>query len=483
MANLRISDRQRRYLAGATRDPSEATRYLYQLIEDKEQLSPEWIDVWKRAKPLGLHYPDEIVTKIEQALGEISLVDDQIFKIRLEANQKVTLLLGAGASAPAIPTVADLLPELWRRAKKMGRDDIDQLAGWCDSQRITDIEDLLTAAHVADFAAKNPSVVGLLDYFLFTGRSSPSPASSFYSSSGRSTTRTIAVNVSSIALIQDTLHVLFGLLAGIMIPAAPNAGHQAIADFVTIHDNTSIVTTNYDGCIDEALIGGGVATDTHVQRKLASTAGRRPAIDLIKMHGSINWTYCDSCQEVKQFDLLKIKTQYDSDAASYAVIGICRACGGQRRPLLVPPLAFKFIVFPNLIGLWDIAAQRIENSDYLIVVGHSFSEADAYISKIISRSLTVNSQQKMIVCDLNPRLVPLLRDRFEAHIDRFDPMRVLQATGASADLLPRILASLTAKIAAPSAPVSPTTSPPPARRARTQSRPAPHGRSTVPLQD
>jgi hypothetical protein len=99
-------------------------------------------------------------------------------------------------------------------------------------------------------------------------------------------------------------------------------------------------------------------------------------------------------------------------------------------------------MFPNLIRMWNIARRRIEEADYLIVVGYSFSEADTYIAKIISRSLTANQGQKMIVCDTDARLVPRLREKFVAQIDAFEPNRVLQAVGSCEVLLPKILSSM-----------------------------------------
>ena len=163
------------------------------------------------------------------------------------------------------------------------------------------------------------------------------------------------------------------------------------------------------------------------------------------MHGSMNWTYCDSCQEVREFELLQLKEGFKNDSLSYAVIGICKTCGGQRRPLLVPPLAFKFIIFPNLIGIWNSARRIIEAADWLLVIGYSFSEADTYLSKIVSRSLTSKASQKMIVCDPDSQLVPALRKRFSAHIDGFDERRVLRAAGRCEDILPNILDGLVAR--------------------------------------
>ena len=201
----------------------------------------------------------------------------------------------------------------------------------------------------------------------------------------------------------------------------------------------SIVTTNYDGCIDEALLTAKLPIKSTFggTRDLAKAG----AIPLVKMHGSINWVYCDSCQEVREFDLLHLKEAYAQDRLSVAVMGICKNCGGLRRPLLVPPLSFKFLMFPNLIDIWDSARQVIETADYVIVVGYSFSEADTYITKIISRSMAHNADQKLIVVNRNGQLVRDLRSRFSAYIDGFDPKRVIKVAQPAEKALPEVLRS------------------------------------------
>jgi len=165
--------------------------------------------------------------------------------------------------------------------------------------------------------------------------------------------------------------------------------------------------------------------------------------ELIKMHGSINWTYCESCQEAKEFDLLQLKQGYNTDRHSYPVIGICKNCGGQRRPLLVPPLAFKFLMFPPLVDIWNTARQRIDEADYLVVVGYSFSEADTYITKIISRAMSRNQKQKMIVVNSDAGLVRRLRKQYNARIVHFDDTRIMQVCEECDKVLPTLLTSMT----------------------------------------
>jgi len=429
--------------------PEIVIRYLWEFLREKpedELLDSRWLDIWKKYKPYAHKIvPPRIIKKIDEIMLSIKPVDDEIFKIKIDNEVKVTFLLGAGASAPSgIPTVDKLLSELWKRAKKIGREDLDQLAEWCKTRGITNIEDLLTAAYISNFAARNPNITSLLDYFIFSGgrELSGELEEEEYFLGAPSAIRTSEIDVSSISFLQDTLQTLFGLLTSTMISSGPNPTHQAIVNFIKKHKNTSIITTNYDGCMDEALLRNEIPLKGTISGENENVPH---AVQLIKMHGSINWAYCDSCQDVREFDLLDLKDAYEKDKISYPVMGICKNCGGLRRPLLVPPLSFKFLMFPNLIDIWNSARQSIEEADYLIIVGYSFSEADTYITKIISRSMSMNNNQKMIIINTNPNLVPVLRERFSAHIDGFDEKRILKVCKSSEIILPEILRSMLSK--------------------------------------
>lgn len=450
---MRISERQEHLLKKFRKlvkeikmgyyPPDMTDIVIYQILElleerpENEPLDPAWLDIWEEFKTYarGRISPrrlEAIERRIKKSIKPP--IDKEVWDIEIHEDTKVTFLLGAGASAPSgIPTVDKLLPELWKRAKKIGRDDLDKLADWCNRRGINNIEDLLTAAYISNFIVRNPNVILLLDYFIFGGREVEEKYI---------TDRYEGTNITSINFLQDTLQTLFGLLMNTMISASPNKTHEAIVDFIKTHKNTSIVTTNYDGCMDEALLKEGIPLKGTISGENEDNPN---AVRLIKMHGSINWAYCDSCQDVKEFDLLELKRIYKEDKLSYPVIGICKKCGGLRRPLLIPPLSFKFLMFPHLIDIWNSARQSIEEAEYLIVVGYSFSEADAYIAKIISRSMSMNRSQKMIIVNTNCKLAHTLRERFAAHIDRFDKKRIIMACDGCDKILPEILNSMLSK--------------------------------------
>ena len=250
-------------------------------------------------------------------------------------------------------------------------------------------------------------------------------------------------DVSAVALLQDTLQVLFSLLAEPMISAKPNAGHKAIAKLISKHKNTTVITTNYDGCIDEAITDLGIPCEYLIGQPDSSK--KNEITKLVKMHGSINWFYCESCQEMDRYDLGYIKEAYQNDKLSYPVMGICKHCGGLSRPMIVPPLSLKFFMFPSLAGLWDRTQTAFQESKIILVVGYSFSEADAYITKMISRAMAANTAKQLIIVDTNRSLVANVTDKLATHIDDFDKRRVIRAVESCDVLLPKLCNSLLGK--------------------------------------
>lgn len=373
--------------------------------------------------------PPRAIRRIDEAMSGVNLVDPAIDEIRISKSDKITFILGAGASAPSpssIPTVSQLLPELWRRAERIDQEELNRLRDWCQSNGVDNIEDLLTAAYLADFSSRKASLTGLLGYFLFGNAGSrrlgarqgrmPDPA--------------------SVAHIQGTLTTLFGLLMGQMVEAPPNAGHLAVAELAKRHGALSIVTTNYDGCIDAALQQRGVEFGYGVENW--PTATTTQAVSVVKVHGSVNWTFCDSCQEIRVFDLEHLRKDFTGDVTTYAVVGICRNCGAQRQPLIVPPLSMKLPMYAPLFSVWEQAREAFKGSDLIIAVGYSFADADAYLTRMLEVAMSESTTLKVVVVDKDPSVARKLQRRFGAHSQGFTSDRVLMCRESCELYLPRL---------------------------------------------
>lgn len=250
-------------------------------------------------------------------------------------------------------------------------------------------------------------------------------------------------DIAAVALLQDTLQVLFSLLAEPMISVKPNAGHTALAKLISKHKNTYLITTNYDGCIDEAIKEADISF-VHLLGEIEHGIDNEVP-KLVKMHGSINWFYCESCQEMDRYDLGYIKQAYQEDRLGYPVMQICKHCGGLSRPMIVPPLSLKFLMFPPLAGLWDKAQIAFQKAKVILVVGYSFSEADTYITKMIIRAMGAESTKRLIVVDIDPSIGRTVADKLTTHIDGFRRERVICATESCDLILPKLCNSLVGK--------------------------------------
>ena len=403
----------------------------------RETLHPDWISVFNRQKDqLQAFVRRPQFREFLHVVDSFSPLDPLLGTIDPK-NEKVAFLLGAGASKPSpssIPTVTELLPELLRLARRLDREQVTSLADFCDQQRIDNIEDLLTAVQISAFCSRNLAIMRLVEFQLF----------------GRNNTMTrggrprlpARTDVSSVAYLQDTLQVLFGLLSNLMLPANPNDGHRAIVNYLRVKPSTPIITTNYDCCIDRALISNAVPftytvdfDNPHVLGNSAETAA-----PLIKLHGSLNWFYCETCQKVRLIDIEETVDSYNNQRGEYPIISVCNECGGQRRALLVPPHAMKFDIAPPLQSLIEKASSCFEQSTLIVVVGFSFADADLYISRMLIKAIQASKKTRLVIIDPDPGVTEKVRRKFNAQVPDFDSeARILRVLGDCSTILPQFL--------------------------------------------
>ena len=408
------------------------------IVEGREDLHPDWLLLFDQHRQRLQHYPrlQQEYETIRRVFESLRAVDASVRDISPEKEQ-IVFLLGAGASKPSpsnIPTVADLLPDLLRRARRLDREQVTNLADFCGSQGITNIEDLLTAVQISAFCSRNPRILRLVTFQLFGDDDTRRPRTRLVPGTGRT-------EISSVAYVQDTLQILFGLLSNLMLPAKPNEGHQAIVEYLDANPRTPIVTTNYDCCIDLALIENNVPFLYAVEFANPDILTNRgnDAAPLIKLHGSLNWFYCETCQKVWLIDIANTVTNYNKQRGEYPIISVCSECGGQRRGLLVPPHAMKFDVAPPLQPLIASAATCFENKSLIVVIGFSFADADMYISRMLIKAMQISLNTRMVIIDPDPEVVNKIRRKFEAQIPDFDSSRILKLQGDCSQLLPQFL--------------------------------------------
>jgi hypothetical protein len=202
----------------------------------------------------------------------------------------------------------------------------------------------------------------------------------------------------------------------------------------------SVVTTNYDTFIDEAfdvlypgygfldycmhLMNYDYSDRFHAYRwiispehPIALTGLQLPPkrIKLIKLHGSLNWRYCNCCNQV-------LLTPWNTiiDLESRAASGLTDQCtvpdpegypcdcphdGTPFQTLIVPPANLKILEHPAIGGLIGEAAREIRLASKVIFIGYSLPDADVHLKALFKKNL--QSTAEVIVvnrgCDARVR--------------------------------------------------------------------------------
>lgn len=128
-------------------------------------------------------------------------------------------------------------------------------------------------------------------------------------------------------------------------------------------------------------------------------------IKIVKIHGSLNWKYCNCCNQTlltpwdRSIDLKKGKflgyTYPDNLEYEY----VCPIDGTEFRTLIMPPTYLKTIQHPIISQLMSEAAREIRVSKKIVFIGYSLSSSDVHIKALFKKQIT--SDKEVIV--VNPK--------------------------------------------------------------------------------
>lgn len=205
---------------------------------------------------------------------------------------------------------------------------------------------------------------------------------------------------------------------------------KKMKQLMALENNVSIISTNYDIILDNSLIrvcesckygfllrhnihwnhnpeeklkkvNGQPSYNYNYQGKRVTGSINKGTIDLLKIHGSLNWFYCPKCNEIDITILRKGTTDLAADQSRY----ICanRDCTSNYEPLIVTPTMLKVYDNDYIHQLWKESEQKIADSDELVFIGYSLPEADYHLRSMIVRGLVKNENKpKLLIIDKNP---------------------------------------------------------------------------------
>jgi hypothetical protein len=158
--------------------------------------------------------------------------------------------------------------------------------------------------------------------------------------------------------------------------------------------NTVFISTNYDILIDNALTeesANGIDLDYGVEFRNFDWPNdwRRPqrdrSVSLFKPHGSLNWLFCPTCNELEITPKEKgVVTRLISEFADRR----CQECASVYSPLIVPPTFYKDLNNVFLSSIWNRTDVALRKVRHIIFCGYSFPDADVHIKYLLKRAQT-----------------------------------------------------------------------------------------------
>ena len=159
-----------------------------------------------------------------------------------------------------------------------------------------------------------------------------------------------------------------------------------------------VISLNYDIIADNAIVeysdrlpyyGCDISTDRYI-------AAQPYFGTLLKIHGSLNWSYCPGCnrldlgvsQSGSTYKMLNELYQVNPLEPRYSCHGFpCPQCGIFVEPVLITPTQSKDYRNPRIAEVWQLAEHELRKAERAIIVGYSLPDDDLDVIYLLKRGL------------------------------------------------------------------------------------------------
>jgi hypothetical protein len=219
----------------------------------------------------------------------------------------------------------------------------------------------------------------------------------------------------------------------------PTDSYRKFVEFIQLlsknfHENSSIITFNYDTGVDHALYYDGIKV------QYCTDANPGDGIRLLKLHGSTNWGACSKCHGIITYDLATFFSKHNSNANEDGTYGKflevskylpeIHHCEKPLNPVpvIVPPTWNKNSYHGALSNVWTAAARELSEARNIYVFGYSLPESDPFFRYLFALGTLGSSRIRRFWVfdpnvDVRPRYEELIgsgiRSRFQFDSRRF----------------------------------------------------------------
>jgi len=110
--------------------------------------------------------------------------------------------------------------------------------------------------------------------------------------------------------------------------------------------------------------------------------------DLLKLHGSMSWSYCPLCQKI-----------YND--ARWQKGGVCLTCGSVILPCILPPQVIITHHIDPFLPLYSRALQYLQNARRLVIIGYSLPATDFDIKLLLKLGLGTTKKKSIPIYLIN----------------------------------------------------------------------------------
>ncbi len=188
-----------------------------------------------------------------------------------------------------------------------------------------------------------------------------------------------------------------------------NGDYEEVIRFLKKNNNTAIITTNWDVLLEKYILNGNMSYNynfnseyviyndikTQIERNEKSNA-----INLIKIHGSINWFRCLRCGTLQVYNVDECGQYLFDDLKEEK----CNLCGQvaygsrvQLKPEIITPTMFKSINSQLYNNLWQNAVYELQNASRVIFCGYSLPIADFEFRYLLKQNINPKTKIDIVL--------------------------------------------------------------------------------------
>ncbi|RJS89188.1 hypothetical protein CW705_07840 [Candidatus Bathyarchaeota archaeon] len=152
---------------------------------------------------------------------------------------------------------------------------------------------------------------------------------------------------------------------------------------------TAFLSLNYDIIIDNVLTQS--CPDFHLDYGIGfinfyrdDSNWKKPdsnkSILLLKLHGSLNWLLCPTCNH------LELTPKEKGAIKAFYNLKKCEICNSLMKPVIIPPSFYKEISNPFIQQIFLKAYYVLRQVDKIFFCGYSFPDADLHIKYLLKKA-------------------------------------------------------------------------------------------------